>query len=136
MTCCDKFNIYLEEKMRNRAKCKACESIIESLNHRDECSCKCGQISVSGGDRLGCSAIDWSNFLRVDDEGNTIVPEIKDKPAPTREDFLDALNEMIKRIDDMPQQAMIVSINHYDFVSLLILLSSIFKSETDNRAKT
>jgi len=116
--------------MRNRAKCKACESIIESLSPRDECTCKCGQISVSGGDRLGCAAVNWANFLRVDDEGNIIVPEVKEKPSPTKEEFLQALDEMIKRIEDMPQQAMVVAINHYDFVSLLILLSSIFKSES------
>lgn len=115
--------------MRNRAKCKACESIIESLNARDECACKCGQISVSGGERMGCAAVDWSNFLRVDDEGNVIVPSITDKPPICKADLLDALDDMIKRIEEMPQQAMIVSINHYDFVSLLILLSSIFRSE-------
>lgn len=123
--------------MRNRAKCKSCESIIESLNNRDECSCKCGKISVSGGDRMGCAAIDWSNFLRVDDEGNVITPQVVDKPAICKADLLDALDEMIKRIEDMPQQAMIVSINHYDYVSLLILLSSIFRStEGDNKAST
>ncbi len=115
--------------MRNRAKCKACESIIESLSSRDECNCKCGQISVSGGERMGCAAMDWGNFLRVDDEGNVIVPTVQDKPAVSKADLIDALDEMIKRIEDMPQQAMIVSINHYDFVSLLILLSSIFRSE-------
>lgn len=123
--------------MRNRAKCKACESIIESLNSRDECSCKCGQISVSGGDRLGCAAIDWSNFLRVDDEGNVVVPTVTDKLPATKGDLLNSLDEMINRIEGMPQQAMIVSINHYDFVSLLILLSSIFRFEgCDNKDKT
>ena len=116
--------------MRNRAKCKACESIIESLSYRDECSCKCGQISVSGGDAMGCAAVDWSNFLRVDDNNNVIIPKITEKPKPSKKDFLDALEEMIRRIEEMPQQAMIVSINHYDFVSLLILLSSIFKSDS------
>jgi hypothetical protein len=123
--------------MRNRAKCKACESIIESLSSRDECSCKCGKISVSGGDRMGCAAVDWSLFLRVDDEGNVITPQVLNKPIPSKLELLDALDEMIKRIEDMPQQAMVVSINHYDFVSLLILLSSIFRSEgEDNKAKT
>ena len=118
--------------MRNRAKCKACDSVIESRFPNDEMSCKCGQISVSGGDRLGCAALNWSNFLRVDDEGNVIVPTITDKaPAPTKEDFLDALNEMIKKIEAMPQQAMCVSINHYDYLSLLILLSSIFRFDDD-----
>lgn len=119
----------MRKHMRNRAKCKQCESIIESVDLKGEVSCKCGQISVSGGDLLGCSAINWVNFLRVDDEGNVIVPKIQDKPKVTREDFLKALDEMISRIEEMPKQAMIVAINHYDFVSLLILLSSIFRSE-------
>ena len=113
--------------MRNRAKCKKCESIIESLNMRDECSCKCGQISVSGGDKMGCAAINWSNFLRVDDEGNIIVPTIQDAPKLTKDDLLDALDEMIVKIEAMPPQAMTVAINHYDFASLLMLLSSIFR---------
>lgn len=114
--------------MRNRAKCKACESIIESLAHNDEVTCKCGQISVSGGDKFGCSALNWDNFLRVDDLGNVIVPEIKTKAPPTREELLSELDSLIERIQDMPQQAMHVAINHYDFVSLLILLSLIFRS--------
>jgi len=117
--------------MRNRAKCKACESIIESLSQNDEVTCKCGQISVSGGELLGCAAINWSNFLRVDDEGNVIVPVVKDKPPVTKDDLLNALDELIKRIEEMPQQAMITAINHYDFVSLLILLSSIFRSDAN-----
>lgn len=113
--------------MRNRAKCKACESIIESIANNDEMLCKCGMISVSGGDKLGCAARDWSVFLRVDEEGNVIVPTIQDRSSkPTKKDFLDALSNMIEKIEEMPQQAMCVSINHYDYLSLLILLSSIF----------
>jgi hypothetical protein len=113
--------------MRNRAKCKSCESIIES-KHNDEVSCNCGQISVSGGDKLGCAALDWSNFLRVDDNGNVIVPTIQESaPKATKNDFLIALDNMIEKIESMPQQAMCVSINHYDFLSLLIMLSSIFR---------
>lgn len=120
--------------MRNRAKCKKCETIIESHSLQDECYCKCGQISVSGGDKMGCAANDWSNFLRVDDEGNTIIPTIKEAPSVNREDFLNALDEMIRRIEEMPSQAMVVAINHYDFVSLLILLSSILRfPESDSK---
>lgn len=115
--------------MRNRAKCKRCQSVIESLSHRDTVECKCGRISVSGGEQLGCSAIDWVDFVRVDDNDNEIVPTIQETPQLTRADFLKALDEMIERIEGMPSNAMIVSINHYDFMSLLILLSSIFKME-------
>jgi len=122
--------------MRNRAKCKACESIIESKSSNDEMVCKCGQISVSGGDRLGCSALNWNNFLRVDDEGNVIVPTIQEAPKVTREDFLNALDELIRKIEDMPPNGMVTAINHYDFVSVLILFSSIFRSEDPRSPKT
>lgn len=112
--------------MRNRAKCKKCESIIESTSLGDIVYCKCGEISVSGGDKLGCAAKDWNSFLRVDDEGNVIVPTIQEAPKPTKEDFIKALDEMIKSIEAMPPNAMVISINHYDFLSLLVLLQSIF----------
>lgn len=115
--------------MRNRAKCKKCESIIESKHDQDTCECACGEISVSGGDKLGCSALNWANFLRVDDVGNVIIPTIRDAPKITRGDLLGALDTMIEKIEDMPANAMIVAINHYDFVSLLMLLSSIFRFE-------
>ncbi len=115
--------------MRNRAKCKKCESIIESLNIHDTVECKCGEISVSGGDLLGCAAKNWTSFLRVDDEGNIITPTVQESPKITRKDLLDAMDEMIKKIESMPPNAMVVSINHYDFCSLLVLLSSIFRLE-------
>lgn len=119
--------------MRNRAKCKLCGFIIESVHEKDMCECNCGEISVMGGDRLGCSAKNWNNFLRVDDNDNIIVPTIKESlPRPTKEDLLSALDEMIKRIEAMPPNAMVTSINHYDFVSVLMLLSSIFRFESDS----
>lgn len=113
--------------MKNRAKCKKCESIIESKFDGDYVSCKCGEISVSGGNNFGCAAADWANFFRVDDVGNIIIPVIKETPKVTKADFLYALDDMIKRIEDMPPNAMVVAINHYDFVSVLILLSNIFR---------
>lgn len=114
--------------MRNRAKCKLCSFIIESKHLNDLCECNCGEISVMGGDKMGCMAKNWNHFLRVDDEDNVIVPFIKEAPPkPTYDDLLAALDEMIRRIEDMPPNAMVVSINHYDFVSLLMLLSSIFR---------
>jgi hypothetical protein len=35
--------------LRNRARCKKCYSVIESLNRHDYKTCKCGAISVDGG---------------------------------------------------------------------------------------
>ena len=35
--------------VRNRAKCKKCEKVIESLHRHDFKTCKCGAIFVDGG---------------------------------------------------------------------------------------
>jgi hypothetical protein len=77
-------------------------------------------------------AKDWSNFIRIDDNGNEVVPTIiepEPKRKPTRKELIDMLDQMISSIESLPDQAMTVSINQYDFYSLLVLLSSLFKSE-------
>ena len=117
--------------MINRAKCKLCESIIESFCEGDYVECKCGEIAVDGGDKLRCSAKDFKNFLRVDDEGNEIVVHVREPGKQTKEDFLKMLEEMIKNIENLPTHAMTAPINHYDFVATLILLLNIFKSPDD-----
>lgn len=123
--------------MKNRAKCKLCQSTIESFHDTDYVSCKCSHISVSGGLRMECSAIDWNNFLRVDDQGNEIIVKVKEsnedvKPLynenPTREDKLKMLDEMIKSYDDLPTIALQAPITGYDFTSALLLISSILRS--------
>jgi hypothetical protein len=128
--------------MRNRAKCKLCNDIIESMHSTDLQACKCGQIYVDGGDALTCGSYDWNNFLRVDDEGNEIIPKIQEKDEinlnqskneipnhkPSKKEMLDMLDEMIKSYENLPQHAMLSPVTHADFVSLLLLLSSIFRS--------
>jgi len=108
--------------MRNRAKCKLCNDIIESVHHHDYISCKCGEIAVDGGQHYcRCSAKSWENFIRIDDEGNEIIPKIVEKSSVEEENekgqkwvedemlsayekhkrkkqlALDALDEMIKK---------------------------------------
>ncbi len=120
--------------MKNKAKCKLCHSIIESFHDMDYVSCKCGHISVSGGPKMECSAIDWNNFLRVDDQGNEILVKVKDdvKPLynenPSREDKLKMLDEMIKSYENLPPHALEAPITGYDLVSSLLLVSSILRS--------
>ena len=117
--------------MKNRAKCKLCQDIIEVSNN-DTVSCNCGEIFVEGtADMMRCGAKHWENFLRIDDEGNEIVPVIKDKAPPTRKELLEMLENMIKSIQNMPENAMTVSINHYDWLSLLILLEMLFSLGED-----
>ncbi|SRR5258705_4610063 len=123
--------------MKNRAKCKLCQSIIESFHDTDYVSCKCSHISVSGGSRMECSAVDWNNFLRVDDQGNEIIVKVQGlqedvKPLynenPTREDKLKMLEEMIKTYENLPTNALSSPITGYDFTSSLLLISSILRS--------
>lgn len=128
--------------MRNRAKCRKCESIIESFHEGDYISCNCNEISVSGGYKNYCSALDWSNFIRVDDLGNEIVPKIVQKEETesienikknkvTKREMISILDDMIKSIENLPSHAMNSPITHSDFASLLILLSSILRCEQD-----
>lgn len=45
----------------------------------------------------------------------------------TKKDQLAIVEEMIKRLDDMPQHAMMQPINHYDYYSLLVLMQALLK---------
>lgn len=116
--------------MRNRAKCVKCSDIIESLTSQDHVVCSCGAIEVFGGqDKMGCVAKDWGDFLRVDDNGNEIKPKIVDG-KPDKEQLLSIMNEMISKIEEMPPMALSVSVNHYDLLSVLYWLRSMFSVES------
>lgn len=124
--------------MRNRAKCRLCKTIIESIANTDYVSCACGEIAVSGGlQKLQCFANDFKNFMRVDEDGNEIVVTVKDKEEmptsspsqkPSKEELLNMLDELRIRIEGLPQEAMLTPITHADFFSLLLLLSAILRS--------
>ena len=130
--------------MKNRAKCNLCKEVIESFHLYDFVTCKCGEISIDGGQAsFKCGAKDWSNFIRIDDQGKEIPVTIEDKNSPitenkddqklvykpTKTELINMLEEMIKNIDGLPQHAMTSPINHYDFSSLLILLLALFKDD-------
>lgn len=128
-------------KMRNRAKCALCEDIIESKDQHDYVTCKCGEIAVDGGQAYWRQMAQHAdNFLRLDDNDNVVerVPEkevntqeiLKEisKPAPTKDELLEHLKDLLERVQNMPEHAKTISINHYDFESLLILVLAIFKS--------
>lgn len=58
-----------------------------------------------------------------------IIGTPKMESAPTRKELIQQLDDMIQRISDLPNQAMISPVTYYDHASLLILLSAIFRSE-------
>lgn len=129
--------------MKNRAKCKLCHNLIESFHSEHIDICPCGEISVEGGDSLRCGAKNWSNFIRIDDQGNEIIVKVKndninqldiDSSKPNTKELLGMLDEMIKNIENLPQTAMTTSITHYDFASALLLFASIFRSIDSDKA--
>lgn len=118
--------------MINRAKCKLCNSTIESFHRLDRVECKCGEISVGGDSStdMACAAKDWSNFLRVDDEGNEIIPKIsiycKQEPIKdVKSDIISVIDDMIKDVERLPDHAKTAAITQYDYLALLFLLKRI-----------
>lgn len=126
--------------MRNRAKCKLCKDVLESFHQFDHIQCRCGEISISGGNyEFQCAAKDWNNFLRLSDDDNEIPvkvkAEIEEVPIKdeitfklTREQQLDMLESMVNNIENLPKHAMDSPINHYDFYSYMLLIVSILKT--------
>lgn len=128
--------------MRNRAKCKLCEAVVESRHVHDLVECGCGEISVDGGlEYFKCSAKNPENFLRVDDEDNIIVPKwVEREPGVVEEklektadrltnaDHLSAVNSMIEAIERLPDHEMMKPITHYDYYSMLLLVREVLRS--------
>ena len=54
---------------------------------------------------------------------------IDDKPKPTKKELLDMLDDTIRNIENLPNQALYAPITHSDFWAALLLLSSILRSE-------
>jgi hypothetical protein len=123
--------------MKNRAKCKKCLSIIESFHRTDYVTCKCNEISVYGGpDLMQCGAVDWENFVRVDDVGNEIAVKLKEMQQEyddskasksDRDNLIDIVDGLVKTIEELPPQALNAPVTHYDYLSLLVLLSNLLR---------
>ena len=126
---------------RNRAKCRLCGDVIESFHSTDYIMCKCGEISVADGQGMRCGAKDYKNFLRIDDDDQEIYVTLKesdsilqdsDKPKSlSRDDLLTMLKEMITHYESLPQNAMTAPVTHYDMLSVLMLVSALFKASDD-----
>jgi len=91
-------------------------------------------------------ATEWENFLRIDDEGNEVIPKIVEKEdqeksiEPDKGEKIVAkdafpkveessgpivlLDEMIARYERLPGDVQMLPINHYDYLSLLYLLKA------------
>lgn len=92
--------------MINRAKCKLCESIIESWLPDEIVSCKCGAIAVCDGAAMRMWPANSPNFVRVDDRGNEIVVKYvakedghEEQQAPETENSEVSVNEAIEALE-------------------------------------
>ena len=108
--------------------------IIESLKESDVMECKCGEISVGGGDRMLCSATRWSNFIRVDDEGNEIIPVIQNKEEkgvckPSRQEILKMLDDMEMAYCNLPANGLSAPCTNYDLLSVIMLVTAAFRAD-------
>lgn len=65
---------------------------------------------------------------QTDSEKSDNQSEINVK-KPNKSEMLEMLDQMIKTIENLPQQAMTAPITHYDFLSALLLLSSILRED-------
>lgn len=111
-----------------RAKCRKCETIIETEG--EEVFCKCGEISIGGhGNPSRCSANNFSNFVRVDEEGREIEVVVEEKKKLSKDELLNLLKDMIRSIEQLPQNAKVVAVNQFDMLSLLYLLDSLFSCD-------
>lgn len=87
---------------------------------------------------MRAGANDFSNFMRVDDADNEfdvvfidqvskkeellLVPKEEKKIVFTSSDHIELLDEMIRRIEALPEVAMYQTVNQYDYLSLMIWL--------------
>lgn len=129
--------------MKNRAKCKKCAQIIESFHATDYVNCKCGEIAICGGqNKLEAYAVDFTNFLRVDDNDNETSVAFKEsseeKPEElsetppkviTKKELIDILDEMIKSDENLPERALHAQLTYYDLLRYMMLISNILKKE-------
>jgi len=137
-----RYGFVLRLIMKNRAKCRKCGDIIESFHADDYVTCTCDEIAVDGGAALRCYSRDWSNFVRVDDENNEIIPKVIDKTKTNEKDaqdtleasipisskeLLDQLQRSIDKYDDMPENAMMQPVLHFELVNYQLLVSELFR---------
>lgn len=141
--------------MRNRAKCKQCQDVIESFHADDLVFCRCKEIAISGGfDYYWCRAKDYKNFLRVDDEDNEIPVKYVDRATVNEEkvadqvadaskvidlpvdnhnmvDHLGEITDMIRIIEELPNHAKQAPCTQYDFLGLLYVMQSWMKNKNN-----
>jgi hypothetical protein len=138
--------------VRNVAKCKVCEDIIESKHLHDYVVCKCGEIAIVGGeDHWYAFGKNATSLIRIDEETNYLGGDIQPRSVCnqnaevhcnsnakqgkdneergfSREELIDILDALAKSIERLPTGARLAPITHADHHDLITLISSIFRA--------
>jgi len=113
--------------VRNRAKCRKCNSIIESFTVSDYVPCECGEIAIDGGSfKFLLYAKNWENFIRISDNDEEI--EIKVSEIEHKDDEGDRVRHLkflIEKYELLPTQALQAPATNYDVLSILKLVDSL-----------
>lgn len=124
-------------KQRNRAKCKLCGDVIESLTASDLQMCDCETIGVYGGMEVYRAIFDKpEHFIRIDDEDREIPIEyiekpdevIKENPGVSREEMIDMLKLHIEGFDNLPDHAKHQPASQYDVQCLAMIIYGILRN--------
>ena len=122
--------------MRNRAKCKLCNEIIESYHQTDYITCKCGEIAISGGQySLDVFYLNSQNFLRLDDNDKEFPIKVIEKtednmnipPKLSKDDLIEELGTLLKNMGERIEHGMLTPLTEYDLYHFVSLIYAILR---------
>ena len=122
-------------QVKNRAKCKVCNTIMHAKEPYIRVLCNCGRCFIElEMDKTLCGTDEWSNLVFVDDEGNEIVlnsPEetevIPEKIS--KKQLIEQMKDMIRSYDNLPPRALYEPVLTIDMKNLMLLVVGILESE-------
>jgi len=128
--------------VKNKAKCRLCKSVLESLTVGDYVTCACGEIAIWGGDyELNTYAKNYDNFLRIDDKGNEVVVKFYEKPPEgasdkednspkkdvTKDELMQTLDATINSLENLPPHGKSSFVMNMDLCAVLVCLRAILR---------
>lgn len=99
---------------------------------------------------MRCAALDWHNFIRIDDEGNEIIPKIIDNQVTSanenviikeilkevaeghtdrRSHLKNTVEAMVEGYEKLPPSAMTAPATNYDILSVLLLFLAFLRDD-------
>lgn len=109
-----------------KIKCLKCDTVVDFPN-KGMLACKCENLTLNAEERIVVCNGGETSFCAIDDEGNHILNQPKEKP--TKQELLILLKGMRENIESLPPNAQASYITHYDLISLILLLEGLFAAD-------